>query len=249
MFQFNPTRPPPMNGITLRLASAYTENERTLWLIEPKAGTAPRNLAIFLDGDWYHNHLGAPAIVEQIGIDSGSADTLAVFVSFPDEAARWRECPCYPPFADFIAAELLPWLEQRYTGISHCARRVLVGVSYTGLAAAYIALRAPGCFTHILAQSGSFWSNDCGLTRQYEQLPAPLPTRFYLDVGSRETRENVRHREDVLQVASQIEGVRRFRDVLVAKGHVVNCVEFEGGHDFAAWRQTLPGALRWALAP
>jgi enterochelin esterase family protein len=51
----------------------------------------------------------------------------------------------------------------------------------------------------------------------------------------------------VLQLVSQIEGVRRFRDVLRLRRHSVRYVEFAGGHDPAAWRQTLPEALRWAL--
>lgn len=63
-----------------------------------------------------------------------------------------------------------------------------------------------------------------------------------------ELDENVRHREDVLQVVSQIDGVRHFRDVLLLAGNSVRYVEFDGGHDFAKWRQTLPDALRWALA-
>ena len=50
-----------------------------------------------------------------------------------------------------------------------------------------------------------------------------------------------------MQVVSQIEGVRRFRDVLRLRGHSVRYVEFDGGHDFTAWRQTLPEALQWAL--
>ena len=41
--------------------------------------------------------------------------------------------------------------------------------------------------------------------------------------------------------------VDRFRDVLRLKGHSVKYVEFDGGHDFAAWRRALPEALRWAL--
>jgi enterochelin esterase-like enzyme len=46
---------------------------------------------------------------------------------------------------------------------------------------------------------------------------------------------------------SQIEGVRKFRDAVAAKGGLVRHVEFDGGHDFACWKKTLPDALRWAL--
>jgi len=66
-------------------------------------------------------------------------------------------------------------------------------------------------------------------------------------VGSGETAENVRHKEDVLQVVSQIDAVRQFRDVLIAGGYDVKYLEFAGGHDFLEWRKTLPDALRWAL--
>lgn len=79
------------------------------------------------------------------------------------------------------------------------------------------------------------------------QHAVPHPTDFYLDIGTREVQENVRHREDVLQVMSQLEGVRRFRDVLRSKGYAVNYTEYDGGHDFAEWKLTLPHALRWAL--
>jgi enterochelin esterase-like enzyme len=75
-----------------------------------------------------------------------------------------------------------------------------------------------------------------------------MPTAFHLEVGSRETAVIVQHKEDVLQKISQIEGVRRFRADLEQTGHTVHCSEFLGAHDSAAWRQTLPAALRWALA-
>jgi enterochelin esterase family protein len=57
----------------------------------------------------------------------------------------------------------------------------------------------------------------------------------------------VRHREDLLQVISQLEGVRRFRDVLQQQGHTVVYAEVDGGHDFESWQKALPAALRWAL--
>ena len=55
------------------------------------------------------------------------------------------------------------------------------------------------------------------------------------------------HREDVVQVISQIEGVRRFRDTLVAQGHAVRYNEFDGRHDYACWNKTLADAHKWGL--
>ena len=87
----------------------------------------------------------------------------------------------------------------------------------------------------------------CLLSAVREICSGPVPTGFYLNVGTIELDENVLHREDVMQVVSQREGVRTFRDVLSLKGCSVKYVEYDGGHDFTAWRETLPAALRWAL--
>ena len=99
----------------------------------------------------------------------------------------------------------------------------------------------------MISQSGSHWSDNESLTARYAALTSPLPVKFYLDVGTRETQENIRHHEDAFQVASQIDAVRRFRDALRATGHEVDYVEFDGAHEYTAWRRTLPAALKLAL--
>ena len=126
-------------------------------------------------------------------------------------------------------------------------QRVLIGLSYTGLAAAFVAHEHPGVFQKVISQSGSFWWNDGWLTQQFAKREKRVPTEFYLEVGVRETQRNVRHREDVLQVASQIEGVRGFRDVLLSQGYSVKYVKGDGAHEFSAWARGLPDALKWAL--
>jgi enterochelin esterase family protein len=236
-----------LNEFAHTLRSAHLGNERTVWVRPPRTGEKPVYLTIFLDAELYRDRVGAVATIEALQAASAIAPTWFVFVSSATEEARWRECPCYPPFARFIADELLPWLEATYPAVKRCRERVLVGLSYTGLAAAFVALEAVGKFGKVIAQSGSFWSDDCRLVEQYRKRGIRLPTSFYLDVGSKETDVDVQHKEDVRQVVSQIDAVRRFRDVLVKQRHDVKYLEFEGGHDCAAWQKTLPDALRWAL--
>jgi enterochelin esterase-like enzyme len=236
-----------MSEIIHRFKSSHTQNERTIWIRRPLDPSKACNLIIFLDGELYRDRVGAVTLLTALEAASDLPNTLVVFVSYHSEAARWIECPCHPPFADFINTELLPWLERYYPMLKHGKERVIAGLSYTGLAAAFTAMRSPDSFTKVIAQSGSFWSDDCWLVGQYENMTGKLPADFYLDVGTREVQENVRHKEDVLQVVSQIDGVRKFRDVLISKKHRVRYREFDGGHDFAAWRETLPDALRWAL--
>ncbi|MES2694025.1 MAG: alpha/beta hydrolase-fold protein [Verrucomicrobiota bacterium] len=229
-----------------RIRSEHLQNERTIWLRAPRDPALASHLLILLDGEFQRERIGTPALVEALG--HAIADTWVVCVSVESADARWLECPCYPPFARFIVEELLPWLERRHAGIGRVLRRTIAGLSYTGLAAAFVALEFPGTFHWVIAQSGSFWWNDCWLVERFAQLTQPLPTSFYLDVGKKETQEHMQHREGVLQVVSQIEGVRRFRDALLRLKHNVHYVEFDGGHEFQAWKETLPLALKLAIS-
>jgi enterochelin esterase-like enzyme len=236
-----------MTETVARIKSAYLKNERPIWIMRTRSAARPRRIAIFLDGELYRERVKAGPVIGRLLADRRIANAWFVFVSMESPESRWKECPCHRPFAHFVVKELLPWLESRHPEIRAVRERVLSGLSYTGLAAAFIALEYPGIFQKVICQSGSFWWNDCRLVKRYEKLRQPVPTEFFLDVGTRETEENVRHRETVFQGVSQIAGVRGFRDTLLRKGCHATYVEFEGGHEFAGWRKTLPKALRWAL--
>lgn len=228
-----------------RLESAHLQNTRSIWIREPAQPCDA--VAVFLDAEFYRDQVEAVSIIEDLRGRDEIASALFVFVSVESTASRWIECECHLPFARFIDEELFPWLEERHPFLRRARERVVAGLSYTGLAAAHVSMMAPNRFTKVISQSGSFWWNDCRISDEFDRLEHKPVTQYYLDVGDRETAENVRHKEDVLQVVSQIAGVRRFHDVLAKHGHRPRYVEFSGGHDFAAWRMTLPDALRWAL--
>jgi enterochelin esterase-like enzyme len=234
-----------MKETVLRLNSTYLENERSVWICEPESVSRARDLVVFLDGELYRDRVGALAVIEEVR--GQVADSWFVFVSEKSPEARWLECPCYPPFAGFVGDELLSRLASGYVDFAKIKRRVLAGLSYTGLAAAFVAKEYPLSFQRIITQSGSFWWNDCWLVEEFRRLGQKFPVEFWLDVGTQEIRENVRHREDVVQVVSQIEGVRRFRDALLAQNCVVQYREFEGNHDYASWNRSLVDALKWAV--
>jgi len=229
------------------LRSIHLANERAVWVREPERNAT--NLTVFLDAELYRDRIGATAIIDALDSRGDIDSSLFVFVSMESAASRWVECPCYPPFARFIEEELFPWLEGAYPRAREAGERVITGLSYTGLAAAYVSMMNPSRFTKVIAQSGSFWSNDCWIIEYFEELDPKPKAEFYLDVGLQETEVNVLHKEDVFQATSQIEGVKRFRDALLRHGYHPRYVEYDGGHDFTAWRLTLPDALRWALPP
>lgn len=228
------------------LRSLHLGNERTVWIRPPRNAARARHLTVFLDAEMYREKVGAPAIVDAIAAEPDRADSWFVYVSSVDPDTRWKECPCHPPFAAFLADEFLPWLFRLEDGSAETSVRTLVGLSYTGLAAAYVAKERPGLFQRVVAQSGSFWWSNGWLIDQYAAEPLRTPAEFYLEVGTRETQTDLQHHPEVFQATSQLEAVRAFRDVLENHGYAVTHVETDGAHDTAAWARGLPDALRWA---
>lgn len=223
-------------------------NQRSLWIYAPENGGPVSHLVVFLDGELFLKHLDALALINRLSADHAMAKSLFVFVSLHSQAARLGECSCNPQFARFIAVELIEFLASRYPELKTVPQRVLAGVSFSGLAAVFTAAEFPGVFQKVIAQSGSFWWKAGWLIKHLSNRTKPLPSSFYLDVGTLETEVDVEGdpTEDTFQSISQIDSVKQLRDVLASQGCLVNYVEFSGGHEAKEWAQTLPGALIWA---
>ena len=168
--------------------------------------------------------------------------TVALLLGNPDAPARQRELGCHAPFVEFVAAELVPWVRERYAVTVDPTSTVVGGSSRGALAAAFAGLRRPDLFGNVLCQSGAFWFSPDGdpepvwLARQVAAMPRQ-PVRFHLDVG-------------LLEVGVEDDGAptmrtvsRHMRDVLRAKGYGVHYAEFSGGHDYSCWEVSLPEGL------
>ena len=232
----------PAGKITpARIQSAVLGNERAIWVYAPpgydEAG-APLQLLLLFDGAAYVQAIPAPATLDILLASGRIAPTVAVLIDSLDEDTRDRELPCHAPTVEFLAGELLPWVHARWN--VSAAPTTIGGSSYGGLAAAFVAFRAPELFGQVLAQSGSFWWRPPGeaehewLTRQFV-ASTRLPLRFYLSVGRGEARARIR--------PNQLIASRHMRDVLLAKGYPVHYAENDGKHDYAAWRAGLADAL------
>src|SRR5687768_11631906 len=136
------------NEISARIKSHHLGNERTVWVHPPRHSDA-RHLVIFLDGELYREKVGAIDVIQSLLDRREIADAWFVFVSMESVESRWRECPCFPPFPHFMVEELLPWLEKQFPPIARVSQRTLAGLSYTGLAAAYVEWARPGVFHRI----------------------------------------------------------------------------------------------------
>lgn len=222
-----------------RLRSAVLGNERDVWLQPPAMSSPEASLAVFLDGEYYVGLLGAPGTLDALQREGAMPPHWIAYVAGREREVRWPESFCNPDFARFVCDELVPEVEAT-TGASR--ERLLVGLSLTGLSAAHVALSRPEVFTRVLCHSGSFWWERGALSRTVE--PASSPMRFRLTVGDGETKTNVDHGHGLVQVDSQIEGVRQMRDALVENDYAVSYSEYAGGHDAASWRRELPDDLR-----
>lgn len=246
----------PVGNVEPRLIqSVVLGNERRVWVYAPPGylrGRGPYGLLLIFDGWWSICINRTPTVLDNLIGEGAIPPLLAVFVDHPDFASRQKELPCNPRFDEFLITELLPWVHTRYDVTTDATRRVVVGLSYGGLAAAFVALRHPDVFGNVLSQSGSFyWKPEADtehewLARRLAALPA-LPIRWYIEVGVYEGLLKDEAAEEDVEPGILIAN-RHLRTVLQMRGYRVHYSEFSGAHDFAYWPWTFPIALKTLLA-
>ena len=238
-----------------RFQSVGLGNERRVWVYAPpgyRRGGGPYGLLLIFDGWWSLSINRTPTVLDNLIAEGAIPPVLAVFVDHPDFATRQKELPCNPRFDEFLVNELLPWVHTLYDATTDATQRTLVGFSYGGLAAAFVALRHPDLFGNVLSQSASvYWKPDAEtehewIARQLATLPA-LPIRWYLESGLYEGLLKDELAEEDVDPRILIAN-RHLRTILQMRGYRVHYSEFAGAHDFGYWRWTFPIALKTLLA-
>jgi len=228
-----------------KLKSEILKNERRAWVYTPPGYTRdgkPYGLIVMFDGPMYSFLIPTAAILDNLLSKSKLPPMVALILDNPTPYSRSTEFACYEPYAKFIANEVIPWVRSNYNVTTDPSQTVVSGVSFGGLAAAFIGFRHPEIFGNVISQSGSFWwkpdsdNEPEWLTRQFV-TSKKLPLRFYLGVGLFERGPTPHGAPDMVAVS------RHMRDVLRAKGYEVEYSECHCGHDYLHWRGTLPDAL------
>lgn len=234
-----------------KLASRILKNERRVWVYTPPDYSAKKDypVVVLLDGWEYLNLIPTPTILDNLEAAGKIPPVITVFVANPvEEGTRERELACNPRFADFIARELMPWLRSRYRITENAKQTTIGGISFGGLAAAYIALKHSERFGNVLSQSGSFWWGPEGYAEDGEWLThqfvveRKLPLRFYLEIGKLEVFPSTRIGRPI-----NLHATRHLRDILRTKGNEVFYSEFNGAHEYINWRENLAAALQKLL--
>jgi enterochelin esterase family protein len=235
-----------------KITSDLLKNERNLSVYTPsdyRANGKPYALLVLFDEGAYLNSVPTPVILDNLIAAGKIPPMVAVLIANPSQDTRNKELPPNPQFADFLATELLPWVQARYTVTRDPKLTTVAGSSFGGIAATYAGLRYSAIFGNVLCQSGSFWwapdhsgfpdadaTTETGwLAKEFIKSPK-LPLRFWMDAG-------------VFEVDSRgtggaiLEPSRHMRDVLLAKGYEVHYQQFNSGHDYLNWRGTLADGL------
>ena len=229
-------------------ASEILGNRRTVSVCLPPGYSedhAPYGVFYVFDRDSYLTSVPTPLIMDNLLYKKRIPPMVTVLIGNGPDNARGDELPCNPKFAEFMAAELVPWVRERYHVSTDPADTVIGGSSYGALAASYCAFQHPELFGNVLSQSGSYWWSKSAVTpgtgpddegewlsQAFAHAPKK-PIRFYMVVGLYEGGN------PSMRVVN-----RHFRNVLHAKGYeIVDYTEYSGGHEYTHWRGSLGEGL------
>ena len=214
-----------------KVASRLLGGERKVQVYLPPqyANARGRYPVLYLqDGTDYINRARAVETAGRLIAEKRVPPFIIVFV---DPLDRTKEYWASDAFADFMATELVPWVDARYRTRPVRGARALLGASLGSTISYWTALRHPDKFARVGGQSSAFWIDDervVAALARLEPANAARPFRFYLDAG---------------QLESPWAVSRRVRVMLRAKGYPVTYREFEAGHNWTAWRDNLDAAL------
>jgi predicted alpha/beta superfamily hydrolase len=144
-------------------------------------------------------------------------------------------------YGRFLVEELKPFIDSHYRTLSDGVHTGLGGSSLGGLVSLYLALSYPAEFGRVGAMSPSVWWDRRMLLKFVARLTVKPPVRIWLDIGTDEGKEHLRH-------------ARQLRDRLVKKGWRLGgdlmFVEDHGaGHTEQAWARRSPEMLRYLFPP
>jgi enterochelin esterase family protein len=104
----------------------------------------------------YLNRIEAPNVLDNLVREKKIEPMVAVFISNPTDTSRDYELPMNSLMRDFMVTELVPQIKNRYSITDKPSETIIGGISYGGLAAAFIAFECDSIFGKVLSQSGSF---------------------------------------------------------------------------------------------
>jgi enterochelin esterase family protein len=210
-------------------------NKRTIYLYQPPT-PEPVPLVVALDGQDYRRRARLADIVDNL-VATGRIKPVALALVYHGRTARGVEYACSEATLGFLIHRVLP-LAQTELNLLNVRTRPgafgVLGASMGGLMALFAGLRAPGIFGNVLSQSGAFSDDYESVVFDLVRHGPVRPLRLWLDAGRYEWL---------------LEGNRSIYKLLAERGYDVAFREFNGGHNYPAWRNDLPHGLEHLFGP
>ncbi len=210
------------------IASAALNNSRAVRIYLPagydtSARTYP--LVLFHDGLEYLTLAAARNVLDRLISGRRIEPLIAIFVPPVDRNAEYAGDRA-GAFGDFIAHEMLGWVDRRFRTLRDARRRAVIGASNGGNAALRLGLTYPDLFGNLAAQSSNVTAE---VSEGYRAAPKRAQ-KFYLDLGT-------------YDLPMLIPLVRDFIAILHERGYDVIYREYHEGHSWGSWRAHLDDAL------
>lgn len=233
---------------TLKISSGILSNTRDVYVYLPpnyNKDTDKKYPVIYLfDSFIYLHRVEVPNVLDNLIAGGEIEPMIAVMIDNPTATSRKYELPLNPLFKDFMVQELVPKIRSEYKVTTDPEKTIIGGISYGGLASAYIAFHHPDIFGKVISQSGSFW-RDLELV---DSRGAEYRGDWLINKFLTEENKNLKIFLDWgLQENMCLSSGRRMVEVLEKKKYKYRFVEFNGWHDWSNSRKTFPEGLVYLL--
>lgn len=184
------------------------------------------------DGRSYLEKGETVKILDSLIKNNSIKPVIAVFLEPKDGKQKWKNVRqelflCNPVFVDFFVNEFIPNIEHNYPVSNLKKDRTIMGMSFGGLAAAYIARKSPSTFKNIVMQSPAF--HPCKkIYNSYQNLPKEN-FNMYMSYGTGKDTE----KQDLSMIK-----------ILEEKKYKLKIERVEGGnHTWDIWKEQLDDIL------
>lgn len=215
---------------TLEIDLLTATRRRAVWLYRPPA-PGPYPLLVVWDGADYLRRAKLANIVDNLLAQRRIRPVALAFVA-NGGPLRGLEYSCNDLTLAFLTHQLLPFAHRQLPLLDlkrHPGSYGVLGASLGGLMALHTGLRLPRIFGHVLSQSGAFAAfGTTFVTTALVRHGPRRPVKIWMDYG----------RYEWLRASN-----RAMHQLLRSKGYAVTCREYNGGHNYPAWRDDLAQGL------
>jgi enterochelin esterase-like enzyme len=203
--------------------------ERDAYFYQPPVAE-PVPLLVVFDGPDYLRRARLPIIVDNL-IHKKRIRPFAMAMIAHGKQNRFIEYACSDVTLGFLQFNVLPLAKKELNliGVEQTPGAYgVLGASMGGLMALYAGLRLPEIFGQVLSQSGAFYPDF--VVNTLVQTGQGKQTRIWMDVGALEYL---------------LAFNRQMHTLLINQGYTVAYREFQGGHNYTAWRDDLAAGLEY----